>query len=367
MLLIIFASFTVLYVLTILLFAGGAFFARYRPDRSVRPTVSVVVSARNEGQRLRGCLSSLVSLTYPQELLQIVVINDRSTDDTGAIVREFAEKHINVLLVEGRPPHDHLQGKANALALGIEQATGEILLFTDADCIVPAGWVEETVKYYAREEIGIVAGFTRVRASTWFQAMQTLDWFALFSVAAATARMGFPATAVGNNLSVRRKAYDAVGGYRGVPFSVTEDYALVHAIATRTRYRVVFPMDPGQLVETEPCLTVRDLFHQKKRWFTGGRDMEPGNLLIIASAYAFKALLVCSPFLFGWGVFAASMGAKLLVDLCLLLPALVRFHDLSKLRAFPAMAVYFIVYILLYPPLVLFGSEVTWKERSFPR
>jgi len=367
MLLIVFAVLTVLYVLTFLLFAGGALFARYRADRSARPTVSVVVSARNEARRLRACLVSLTELAYPAELLQIIVIDDRSDDGTAGIVREFASRHPNVLLVEGRPPDDHLQGKANALAQGIERATGEILMLTDADCVVPAGWVEETVKYFTRDDIGIVAGFTRVRSAGWFQAMQALDWYSLFSVAAATSRLGFPVTAVGNNLSVRRKAYDAVGGYRGIPFSVTEDYALVHAVTSRTPYRVVFPMDPGQLVRTEPCPTWRDLFHQKKRWFTGGRDMEPWSLLIIGSAYLFKALLVLSPFLLGPGPFAAALGAKLAADLLVLLPALVRFRDLSLLKAYPAQAVYYLAYVLLYPPLVFFASEVRWKERSFTR
>lgn len=365
MLLTLFGVFTLLYALTMLLFAGGALAARYPSDRSSRPTVSVIVSARNEGKRIRICLSSLVSLTYPRELLQIICIDDRSTDDTAAIVREFARDHPHIHLVEGRPPTDHLRGKANALALGIEHATGEILLFTDADCLVPPGWVEETVKYYDREDVGIVAGFTRVRSVWWFHAMQALDWYALFSVAAATARLGIPVTAVGNNLSVRRRAYDAVGGYRGIPFSVTEDYALVHAVATRTPYRVRFPMDRTQLVVTEPCLTAVELFHQKKRWFTGGRGMDLRNLLIIGYLYAFKGLLLLSPALFGWGVFGVSLGIKLLVDLGLLLPALLRFGDVRMLRAFPAMAVYFIAYVLVYPPLVLLGSSVRWKERSY--
>ena len=90
-------------------------------------------------------------------------------------------------------------------------------MMTDADCTVPPGWIEETVKYYTDDSIGLVPGFTAIRHRNIFEAIQTIDWFSLFTVASATTAIGFPVTAVGTNFTVRRAAYDAVGGYRRHP------------------------------------------------------------------------------------------------------------------------------------------------------
>ncbi len=246
---------------------------------------------------------------------------------------------------------------------GIEASHGEILLFTDADCSVPIHWIEETVKYYTDSSIGIVAGFTALRADSWFEGMQSLDWFVLFSVAAATIRLRYPVTAVGNNLSVRREAYNRVGGYRKIPFSVTEDYALFHAITRHTEYRARFPLDHRTLVESEACKTWGELFRQKTRWFTGGRDMDVRSLLIFTLPYCLNALLLVGLFLLPWQITCIVAILKVGSDLLLVMPAVMTFQRSSLLRFFVAFELYYIVYVLLFPLVVLSGKKVIWKER----
>jgi cellulose synthase/poly-beta-1,6-N-acetylglucosamine synthase-like glycosyltransferase len=146
---------------------------------------------------------------------------------------------------------------------------------------------------------------------------------------------------------------------------VTEDYALVHAIATQTHYRVRFPMDPWTLVLTEPCTTVRQLFHQKKRWFVGGRDMDAKSIAIFGLPYLFSLLLVASPFFVPVALWLPVLGVKALLDFGVLLPALIRFKGFRRLAAFPLYEAYYFLYVLLYPPFVLLDRRVVWKERSF--
>lgn len=365
MLITLLLIFTVLYTLQICIFALAAHNARYSNNPACRPTVSVIIAARNEEQNIRPCLESVSRLTYPKELLEVVVVNDHSMDGTEAIIREYARNFPFIKLHVATEGETQFKGKTNAVIQGIDITDGDIILFTDADCVVPGGWVEETVKYYNDERIGVVAGFTSLKSTRMFQAIQALDWFVLFSIAAAAIRLHFPVTAVGNNLSVRRKAYDAVGGYRKIPFSITEDYALFHAVTSRTAYHAKFPLDPGTLVQSLPCETWGELFRQKKRWFTGGADMDVKSISLFAIGYIFKSLLLLNVVFNGLPAILVPFLLKLCSDYLLLRPALKTFKRTDLLLYIIPFEIYYICYVLFFPPIVLLNRKVQWKERSF--
>jgi 1,2-diacylglycerol 3-beta-glucosyltransferase len=365
MLLDLLICFTILYSLQILLYTIAAWKSHYPSDRSIRPSVSIIIAARNEEHNIGRCLDSMVRLTYPAELLEIVVVDDRSMDDTRAIVNTYAKLCPRISIVTTSPEEGNLRGKTNAVTHGIESSTGEIIMFTDADCAVPEGWVEETVKYYEDAHVGVVAGFTSLNARDWFGAMQALDWFSLFSVAAAMIRLRYPVTAVGNNLSVRRSAYEAVGGYRTIPFSVTEDYALFHAITAGANFRARFPLDPATVVRSEPCESWKALYLQKKRWFTGGREMGVKNFLIFSLSYIANFFILLGIILTGSSLAWGALLLKSAVDFVLLVPAVSSFRRWPLLLYFPIFELYFFFYVLFYPPRVLMGGTVIWKERAF--
>jgi 1,2-diacylglycerol 3-beta-glucosyltransferase len=355
------------YLAQMVLFAVGAWFSRYPADRSRRPSVSIIIAARDEEENIGRCLESMCNLTYPREKLEILVVDDRSTDRTGEIVSGFARRPPTIRLISAQPAAGHLQGKANAVMQGLDNARGEVILFTDADCEVQPGWVEETVKYYNESRVGLVAGFTELKASREFEKMQALDWFLLFSLAAAGIRLKQPFTAVGNNLSVTRAAYDAVGGYRSIPFSVTEDYALFHAVTAQGKFAARFPLDPATLVFSRPCSSWKQLYNQKKRWFAGGRDMEVRNLLFFCVSYLFKLLLIIGiPAMWATGNWFPWL-ASALADFVVLLPSLAAFRRWNLLTAFLLLEIYLTLYVVIYPPIVLVGKAVIWKDRSFRR
>jgi cellulose synthase/poly-beta-1,6-N-acetylglucosamine synthase-like glycosyltransferase len=355
---------TFAYGCVILIFALAAAAAVYNGNSLHRPFVSIIVAARNEERHIAACVESLLSLTYPRDILEIIIVDDRSTDRTREICERYASVNPHLNVISGISGSGHLQGKPNAVAQGIQASTGEVLLFTDADCIVPRGWVEGIASHYADPSVGVVAGFTSLRGENWFSRMQALDWFVLFSAAAATTRIGFPTTAVGTNLSVRREAYNRVGGYEKIPFSVTEDYALFHAV-TSMGYRARIPMDRATLVESLPCATARQLFAQKKRWFTGGRGMDIRSLMVFSIPYVFNVFLILALFLLPGAVPWWALTVKVMVDFALTLPAVLRFRRLELLSVFPVFFFYYWAYVLIFPPLVLPGGKITWKDRSF--
>ena len=98
------------------------------------PSVSIVVAARNEERNIRAALQSLLALNYPQ--LQLIVVNDRSDDNTGAILDEMAisDPRLEIVHVTNLP--SAWLGKNHALWIGSQQASGGLLLFTDADVVM---------------------------------------------------------------------------------------------------------------------------------------------------------------------------------------------------------------------------------------
>ena len=353
------------YSIQMIIFGIAAFRARYHTDLSFKPRVAIIIAARNEESKIQRCLDSIARLSYPPDLLDVVIVDDRSTDNTASLIRGYTAKHSHMKLITALPGSGNLQGKTNAVAQGIMESRGEIIMFTDADCSVPPHWVEETVKYYTDSSIGIVAGFTALRVRRWFDALQAIDWFVLFTVAAATVRLRYPVTAVGNNLSVRRSAYDHVGGYARIPFSVTEDYALFHAITHGTAYHARFPLNPASLVESDSCVNIGELFQQKMRWFTGGKGMNAGSLLLLTVPYGLNIALAVSLIWIPPLTFVTALLVKTSIDLFLALPSLLSFRRTPLLRYFLFFELYYNAYVVVFPVLVIAGLKTTWKERTY--
>lgn len=353
---------TVVYVLQGLVFLAGL--RRLRDsDTGVQSFVSVVIAARNEADNLDACLRSVLTQTYPADKYEVILADDGSTDDTLGIARRFSAGDSRLHCVSVTE-HSSMRGKSNALAQAIDVARGEVVLITDADCVVPPTWVEHTAKRYA-PGVGLVGGVTLHRATSAFEGIQCLDWAFLLGTAASTAGLGYPLSSIGNNLSFRRRAYDEVGGYRALKFSVTEDYTIVQAIVRSGRWKYSYPIDPRVLVETRPCPDLKTLVRQKQRWGKGGLDMRLGGLLIMVIGFAMHL----SPFvmLYWGGVVAAASAlmAKFVVDYAFLYSVLQRLGRTDELKYFYWFEVYFILYVLALPFLVFFGGRVHWKGRTF--
>ncbi len=247
------------------------------------PKVTVVVAARDEETNLPSCLASLACLDYPEDSLEIVLVDHDSRDRTLELLADFCAHRPHARLVHVADGMHTLCGKAAAVAAGIEQSSGEIILLTDADCRVHPQWVRTMVRHFD-PRVGLVCGFTTVDthgSSPSFARAQALDWLFLLAAAAGAGAMGTPLTWVGNNLAFRRQAYEEVGGYRGAGFSVTEDFALFKAICSTGRWGVRFVTEPAALVLTRPVKSWQGLLHQRLRWAVGGRSVAmPGKVLL---------------------------------------------------------------------------------------
>ncbi len=327
------------------------------------PSVTIIVAARNEEQNIEQCLASLVLLEYPKDKMEILVINDHSTDKTFDIMTRFADQYSFLRVMEAEAESGNLRGKTNAITQAIESSKGEILLFTDADCIVSRAWVRDTVQCFD-EQTGVVGGFTILKANSLFEGIQALDWLILFSTSSGTAGWKIPLTAIGNNLSVRRKAYEETGGYRKIPFSVTEDYALVRAILEKTEYKLQFPLLRNAFISSYACDSWKQLYRQKQRWGIGGLDMITHGFLVFSVSWTMSLLILLGIVFSSFPVWISMVGTKIVIDTIYIFSLLNKIKRISYLKYILLFEVYFTCYVILIPFVALFSKNAVWKERK---
>ncbi|MCU7496633.1 MAG: glycosyltransferase [Ignavibacteria bacterium] len=327
------------------------------------PTVSVIVAARNEEGNIERCLKSLDGLVYPEGKLEIIIVDDNSTDNTRSIVDKFISDKPKFRCISTSHAIDHLKGKTNALANALEIAGGEVIMTTDADCQVGPQWAESIASYYEKD-VAMVCGYTTQEATDQFSGMQMLDFMYLLTVAAGSMNLNFPLSCIGNNMSYRKSAYRETGGYENLPFSVTEDFNLLHAMNRLGKYKIIYPLEAGALVESKPCESLKSLYWQKKRWGVGGLDSDIKGFLIMASGFLANLGMVLFPFFFSLTAFYVAV-FKLATDLFMLYPVLKKFNLVKKLKYFASFEVYFIVYVLWLPFAVIPSRKVIWKGRNY--
>lgn len=332
------------------------------------PRLAIIVAARDEEVNLPRCLDALLSQDYPPDRLDIYIADDHSTDGTADVIRQFGL----ATTANGKPSVSYmpvpeavgdLHGKANALHAAIEAGDHEIILITDADCAPPPVWARNHAAYFADPVVGMVCGPTLVEHRTLLDAVQALDWTYLLTAASILSEWGRPVTAMGNNMGVRRAAYEAVGGYPSLPFSVTEDYVLFQTIARRSDFRVRFPFDAGLHTVTLPLKRLAEMYGQRRRWARGGLHAPTWLYSLFVTSHLAHLLpvigLVVAPW---WGLSLILL--KALGDFSLLWVSLGVGRRRKLLTAFLAFEIYFFAYMVSLPLGLAVSRRINWKNRK---
>jgi cellulose synthase/poly-beta-1,6-N-acetylglucosamine synthase-like glycosyltransferase len=329
------------------------------------PNVSVVVAARNEEENIERCLRSILQVDYPADKLEVVVADDGSTDRTPEIISKIKQEHNNLKVIRIESQINNLKGKANALAQAIAQTNGEFIFLTDADCEVPRTWIKGMLRHFD-EKTGVASGVTIIETGKIFYGMQSLDWAFLLSVAAAVGRLFKPVACIGNNMAFRKEAYIECGGYQNLKFSITEDFALFKAITENGKWGYAFPVDLETLVISKPVKTLKELYHQKKRWGTGGLDTGLLGIAVMSGGFIFHLLLILSPLLIEKiSSLLISLALKFFIDGAFLFKTLRKFKKTSLLKYLPFFELYYIIYVVVLPFVVFFGGKTVWKDRKY--
>lgn len=266
-------------------------------DADLLPRLSVLVAARDEASNIEACIRSLFAQAYPN--LEIVCVDDRSTDATPEILRRLAaeDSRLKIAHVEELP--EGWFGKNNAMRIAADMATGDWLCFTDADCVMASPHsIATSVKHAQSVEAEFLSILPEHEAhSTWERIVQPacsavmMLWFSPISV-----NRGKVAYANGAFMLIERSCYQAIGGHTAVRHEVNED---IH-LARRAR-------DAGKrlVISTARGLYNVRMYDNLARIWSGWTRIFAGSF--VRKWHIVRAIVVLGYFTFlPWLVFAMS-------------------------------------------------------------
>lgn len=268
------------------------------PDWQPAEMLTVIVPARNEAANIGACLRSILTGSYPANLLEIIVVDDFSEDDTAAQVKqvqaellaEQSSASLRLLGLADYPPEVLFRGgaataslpgrglpghedmvfspKKKALTLAVAQANGTIIVTTDADCIVPPDWLRHIAAALSEPGQVMLTGPVAIHRERGFlQNFQALDVAGMMGITGAGLHMGWQRMGNGANLAYRKSVFEEVGGYAGNEQAASgDDMFLMQKVAAHYPEGVFFLKNPAATVLTEAQPTWGALGQQRLRW-----------------------------------------------------------------------------------------------------
>jgi cellulose synthase/poly-beta-1,6-N-acetylglucosamine synthase-like glycosyltransferase len=354
-------------------YRGWKALKEYVPATGSTLKISVIVPARNEEKNLPKLLEALLAQTYSKEFFEVIVVDDFSTDDTSRSVKEFAAHHSQLRIKLIQPQGDGASSsKKKAVAAGVEQAWGEMIVATDADCEPGPRWLETLASFADEKEACFIAGPVRFRyGGRVLEVFQALDFLMLQGITAASVGSGFHDMCNGANLAYRKKSFADVNGFSGIDHVASgDDMLLMYKIRMSNPEHVFYLKNRDAIVETEPMATWKEFIHQRKRWASKSLVYQDWRIkAVLALVYLFNCLFpVIMVFAllehcYGWMLLLLLMFAgKILAEMFFLIPVAGFYNSRGLLKYF----VLFQPLHILYTMSVGFLSQLgkyEWKGR----
>jgi len=264
------------------------------------PIVSVVIAARNEEKNLPDLIQDLVNQEYPLDQLEVIIVDDRSTDSTAKILIEAAENYAVVKYIRVETLSTEMTPKKHALTLGIEMAKGDVILSTDADCRVGKLWVSG-MAYSVIQQDSISIGYSKVAGESFFERIQMLDFLGIITANAGAGGWGHFWSGTGQNLAYKKSDFETIGKFEPVKDKISgDDMYLVQSISKLKRG--IINIDANTFVTTSAMPAFLDFINQRVRWSSNSKDNAMKNHLFfvfLSSAFLCNSTLLLS-ILFGY-------------------------------------------------------------------
>lgn len=330
-------------------------------------TVTIIVAARNEAEGIRTCINALLAQHYPTHLVNIWIVDDHSEDDTAAIVKTYSQQHLHLLTLSG----DNF-GKKQAIQSAIQKSNSQLIVTTDADCIMGPEWLSYLVSYYENHPVKFIAApVSFYKEQSLFERFQSLDFMGMMAVSGAGIQGQFMNMCNGANLAYERAAFEKVNGFEGIDHVASgDDMLLMQKIAQEYPCQIGYLKNPHSQTFTYAKPTIKSFVQQRIRWtskssaYTGWQVLFMlGTVWIFSLSMVFDLLLLpFHPSFFF--LFLSKFMAKGIADF-FFLGMMARFFGRTELmRSFiPALFLHwwYIVYVGTIGNLV---NRYEWKGRS---
>jgi len=248
------------------------------------PYVSVIIPARNEAIHLAACLQGVLTQMYPPDRYEVILVDDASEDQTYAIAQNFAHRYDHLCVLRSEPTPNTVAYKKAALDKGIRHAKGEIILQTDADCLLPPTWIETMARHFDHT-CAMVSGPVRlIHNNSLFERLQSLEYIGLGALGAGAIAMGKPNMCNGANMGFRKELFIQVGGYDRIDHLASgDDELLMQKFTQLKEYTIRFAKCRSAIVDTWAISSWNGFIQQRLRWVSKARHYTRRSINILQS------------------------------------------------------------------------------------
>lgn len=332
------------------------------------PKVSIVIAARNEEANITNCLNAILQQNYPQDKYEIILVNDFSEDNTAKIAKYIAQKHTQLKVFS----LSQNAGKKAAIAHAISQAKGEIILQTDADCVMQKDWIKTMMSFFTAKT-ALISGPVQLVSNDnqLFINLQIWEFMGLNLLGGGAMNQGKPNMCNGANLAFRKAVFEEVNGFEGIDKVASgDDELLLQKIDALKKYEIHYAFDKNAIVQTPVQETFSKFWQQRVRWVSKARAYQnryinltqilfflaiSGIPIVFLLVFYHKSFFFISLFLFV---------IKMLFDFPLMRKACHFFGQKFSFFIFIALEISYIPYVSSIGIVGNFVKNYTWKGRK---
>ncbi len=368
-----------LFIIILLFIAYSVIIARFYQSWNQAPAfissekktslkISVIIAARNEEKNIGKLLSSLQQQDYPVDLLEVIVVDDHSTDATTEIVEQYS--FVSLVQLKEDAINSY---KKKAIETGINKASGELIVTTDADCTMGKNWIKTIAGLQELTGAVFIAApvaFSEQAGKTVLQQFQVLDFLVLQGITGAAVSKKMFSMCNGANLAYTKQAFAAVNGFSGIDHIASgDDMLLMHKISKQFPEKIQYLKSKEAIVYTETEKTWKSFFNQRIRWASKADKYDDKKILFVLLLvylfnFSFLALLIAGCWNYQyWVAFLGLWIAKTIIEFPFVSSVASFFNRQSLMKYFFFLQPIHIFYTIVAGWLGKFGSY-EWKGRK---
>lgn len=258
--------------------------------------ISVIVPARNEENVIEECVLSLIEQEYPEQLLEIIIVDDYSTDKTVDIIRKINSRRVKLLeLKHFFSENDINAHKKKAIETAIQHSSGDLIITTDADCMADKNWISTIAAFYKSNKPAFIVAPVQIGIGNppIFSIFQSIDFAILQGITGASVSKKFHYMCNGANLAYEKKAFYDVNGFEGIDHIASgDDMLLMEKIAKKFPDGIAYLKSEEAIVSTLPSASWKSFFSQRIRWASKTKNYSDKKIIaVLALVYCLNLSL----------------------------------------------------------------------------
>jgi cellulose synthase/poly-beta-1,6-N-acetylglucosamine synthase-like glycosyltransferase len=362
----------VFYIITISLLSVGWLNIPYFKS-GLKPfeiKVSIIIPARNEEKNIADCINHILGQNFPKELFEIIVVDDHSEDNTRSIVETLISTNNCIKIISSVHSEKNASFKKEAIEQGIMQSSGDLIITTDADCVMKKNWLSTIVSFYQEKKPEmIIAPVAFHNEISIFERMQSLEFAGLILTGAGSSYFNSPVLCNGANLAYSKRAFLEAGGFAGILQNPSgDDVLLMFKFSKLFPGKIKFLKSREAVVYTNPVKSIKSFLNQRSRWASKSLKNASGAYIFTSFIVLFVNLLIVLTLIFGlfsakyFKIFGFLFAGKCLFDFLLLFLSASFFNKKQFLWYFIPEQMLYSFYILIAGVSGLF-NRYEWKGR----